>query len=170
MSLPVQESFSIQFDTSEEEFLHGLGILDMAEEKMAQLPQVHCETEHEFIRGVFGKYYIRTIRMPAGMLISSKIHRTEHPFHISEGDVSVWTHKLGTMRFRGPYSGITRPMTKRLLFTHEDTTWTTFHHGEWQTVEEVEADIILPHFNPNLTTPYFDAYNRPSAHAISYHD
>lgn len=169
MSLPVQESFSIQFDTSQEEFLAALGLLDQCEEQMAQLPQVECPTEHEFIKGAFGRYYVRTIFMPAGMLITSKIHRTEHPFHISSGDVSVWTHKLGTTRYRGPYAGVTKPMTKRLLFTHEDTVWTTFHAGSWETPEEVEADIIMPHFNPALPTPYFNANNQPQ-HYVLHND
>jgi hypothetical protein len=166
--LPVEQSFSIQFDTSEEEFLHGLGILDLCEEQMAKLPQLECKTEHEFIKGS-APFYIRTIVMPAGMLITSKIHKTEHPFHISQGDVSVWTKGTGTMRFRGPCSGITRPLTKRLLFTHEETIWSTFHQGEWETVEEVESDIILPHFNPLLSTPYFNAYNEPQ-HYVLHND
>ena len=46
---------------------------------------VHCLTTHMFTDGM----YIREIFMPAGSLITSKIHKTEHPYIVSYGKVAV---------------------------------------------------------------------------------
>lgn len=162
MSLPVEQSFRFEFDTKEGDFLASIGMLDEAEELIAQLPQHEPETIHEFLPSGF---YVRTFIMPKGLLLTSKIHYTEHPFIMSYGDLRIWTEK-GTTHLRGYNTGITRPYTKRLAYVLEETKWSTFHQGEWKTVEEVEADIILPHVNPRLTIPYADANNKPATHHL----
>lgn len=135
-----------------ETFLQSLGMraigdLDRIEAQMVEgLPKVDCKVEHRFTPGL----YIREITMPQGSLITSKIHRTEHPFVISKGRVAVWTEESGVQHLEAPYTGITNPGTRRLLFVWEDTVWTTFHPTKQREVSAVEDEIIEKHINPYL--------------------
>lgn len=99
---------------------------------------------HQFTPGA----YTRRIFMPKGSLIISKIHRTEHQFAVLQGKCRVWTEEGGTVEISAPFSGVTKPGTRRVLFMLEDTSWITFHPTSRTTVEEVEADIIEPHDVP----------------------
>lgn len=46
-----------------------------------------------------------------------------------------------------PYSGVTKPGTKRLIYINEDTIWATVHATDKETVEEVIPDIIAKDFS-----------------------
>ncbi len=102
-----------------------------------------CPLKHTFADGM----YIREITMPAGMFISSKIHKTSHPYFITKGDVTVVTED-GPVRIKAPYSGITPAGTKRALFTHEETVWTTIHLNPDNTedLEVIEGRVIAKDF------------------------
>ncbi|HEY1107424.1 MAG TPA: hypothetical protein VGE76_02290, partial [Opitutaceae bacterium] len=82
-------------------------------------------------------------------IVTSKIHKTEHPFVITQGRVSVYSENDGAQHLRAPYTGITRPGTRRILVIHEDTVWTTFHPTSHTDVARIEADIIEPHQIPS---------------------
>lgn len=97
--------------------------IDRAEEVMRKFPQQEMPLRHVFTPGL----YTREITMPAGTLLTSRIHLFEHPFVISKGAVSVWSDEHGWERFQAPYLGITKPGTRRVLYIHEETVWTTFH-------------------------------------------
>lgn len=103
--------------------------------------------KHHFTPGL----YCREIFMPAGAVLTSKIHNTEHPFVVSLGRCSVYNDATGeAVEIEAPYFGITLPGTRRLLFIHEDTIWTTFHPTHLTDIEEIESAIIRPHLNPLL--------------------
>lgn len=97
--------------------------IDAFEMKAAEMPQVELPVKHTFTPGL----YTRQISMPAGTLLTSRIHLFEHPFVIAAGCVSVWDDETGWKTFRAPYLGVTLPATRRVLYIHEDTTWLTFH-------------------------------------------
>jgi hypothetical protein len=100
---------------------------------------------HYFTPGL----YCREIYMPAGVTLTSKIHKTEHLFIISKGRCTVATEH-GTMELEAPYTGITKPGTKRALVIHEDTIWTTMHATDLTDVDEIEATIIAPTYEQYL--------------------
>jgi hypothetical protein len=85
--------------------------------------------------------YIRQITMPAGMILTSKIHKTTHPYFIMRGDVSVITEE-GKVRIKGPYWGMTKAGTKRVLKIHEETVWITVHSTKETDLEKIEHDLI----------------------------
>lgn len=106
--------------------------------------------KHTFADGL----YIREIFMPKGQVISTGIHKKEHPYFVLKGDLSVLTHE-GVVRIKAPYSGITKPGTKRLIYMHEDTIWTTVHATEKETVEETLNEIIAKDFNdPDISIEF----------------
>jgi len=102
---------------------------------------------HRFTPGM----YIREILMPAGAVLTSQIHKTEHPFVISKGRLLVYHNKdNGWVEFSAPYSGITYPGTRRILIILEDTIWTTFHATELTDLLEIEKYLSEDYINPLL--------------------
>jgi len=71
--------------------------------------------------------YIREIFMPAGTLLTSKIHNTEHPYVVLSGSVRVNIPGVGVKILKAGHNGITEKGTRRVLFIEEDCRWVTFH-------------------------------------------
>jgi len=134
-------------------------IVDNIEAAMMQLPDelIDGPLVHKFTEGI----YIREIFMPAGSLWTSKIHKTEHPYVVSYGKVAVSIDAQEWYEITAPYTGITNPGTRRVLFIIEDCIWTTFHRIDGmksefnnlseeeinKIVEEIEDKILEPHIN-----------------------
>lgn len=89
--------------------------------------------------------YVRETLLPANTFFTTEIHLTRHPFVLSKGHVKVWTRKDGWKEFSAPYTGITEPYTRRLIYTYKEAVWTTFHASEGASVEQIRSEIILPH-------------------------
>ena len=98
--------------------------------------------KHTFADGL----YIREIFMPKGQIISTGIHKKEHPYFVLKGDISVLTDE-GIKRIKAPYNGITKPGTKRLIYMHEDSVWIIVHATDKSTVESVLNDVIAKDFD-----------------------
>ena len=95
---------------------------------------------------IAGGLYIREIFMPKGQLMTTGIHKKEHPFFVLKGDVSVLTEN-GTNRIKAPYNNVTKPGTKRIIYMHEDTVWITVHATEKESIPEILEDIIAKDFD-----------------------
>lgn len=80
--------------------------------------------------------YIREIKMPAGHIIVSEIHKKRHPYFVLEGECSVIT-ETGVERIKAPYYSITPAGTKRVLYIHKDTTWITVHVTDKVDLDEI---------------------------------
>ena len=103
--------------------------------------------KHTFADGC----YIREILMPAGQVIISKIHKKLHPYFIMRGKVSILTDE-GVQHIQAPYSGITKPGTKRVLYMHEDTVFITVSVTDKNDLKEIEDEVIATDFNDPLIT------------------
>lgn len=130
-------------------------LMDQAECIIATGAPVEMPLTHRFTDGM----YIREIFMPAGSILTSKIHKTNHPFVVSKGKCIVYDgNKLETIT--APHTGITKPNTRRLLYIEEDTIWTTFHVTDKGDVDEIEKDIIHEHNNEMLDKELFTKFNK----------
>ncbi len=109
-------------DTDKKLLPAGWDKLNQIERRIAEYPQVECPLEHVFTPNL----YSRKIFMPAGSLITSRIHRFEHPFVILRGKVGVWNDGEWDL-FESGHFGVTKSGSRRLLYTYEDTEWVTFH-------------------------------------------
>lgn len=98
--------------------------------------------KHTFADGC----YIREIFNPAGQIIVTKIHKQEHPFFLMKGKMSILTED-GVVQLEAPYHGITKPGTKRVIYTHTDCVFITVHTTDKKTPEEVEEDVIAKNFD-----------------------
>ena len=123
-------------------------------EKMFELDEVLAQVDGaKFgddcapLRHIFGDgIYIREITMPKGMLVTSKLHKTTHPYFVLKGDVSVET-ETGTVRIKAPYWGITKAGTKRILYIHEETIWVTVHATKETDLKKIEKELIADSYN-----------------------
>lgn len=118
--------------------------LDIIELWMLTFPQVECALEHHFTPGL----YSRQIFNPKGTFIITKTHKTEHQFVISKGKLSIWTEDDGVKTVSAPYFGITKPGTRRLIFSHEDTVFTTFHANPDNETDIAKLEEVLIEHNP----------------------
>lgn len=96
-----------------------------------------CPVKHSFGEGC----YVREWNCPARVVTVSKVHKIAHPFFVLKGKVSVLTDE-GVEVITAPHYGITPPGTKRILYTHEETTWVTVHVTEQTDLDAIEKEII----------------------------
>ncbi|UOF80460.1 putative tail fiber protein [Caudoviricetes sp.] len=107
------------------------------ENEMRKCEQIHIEPVHHFANGV----YAREITIPAGTLLTGKVHKTEHLNIISQGRITVWTED-GMKTVEAPYTIVSRPGTKRVGLAHTDTVWTTIHGTHERDLGRLEAELI----------------------------
>jgi hypothetical protein len=116
-------------------------LINRLEQAMAQLPQQLCPLTHTFTPGL----YTRTILMPAGTKLTSRIHLYEHPFVISQGVVRVRDGEGEWVTLQAPHVGVTKPGTRRVLDVIEDTVWSTFHVTDETDPEKIVDAVTYPH-------------------------
>lgn len=104
---------------------------------MLAQPQVECPVRHYFSQGV----YAREITIPAGTILTGKIHKYEQLNILSKGDISVLTDE-GVRRVQAPFAIVSPPGTKRIAYAHEESVWTTIHGTDLTDVEKIEEAFI----------------------------
>jgi len=102
-----------------------------------------CPLTHSFADGC----YVREIFIPAGMLLTGKIHRHSHPNFLMKGKVAVLTESGGLENIEAPCYMISPAGTKRAVYTHTDCVWITVHVTDKQNLEEIEEEIIAPSYD-----------------------
>ena len=88
-----------------------------------------------------GGCYVREIHNPAHELIITKIHKKEHPFFLMKGEMSILTEE-GIQHIKAPYQGVTKPGTKRAIYTHEECVFVTVHATSSTNIEEIEEEVV----------------------------
>jgi hypothetical protein len=98
--------------------------IDRLEAHMLQVEPtggIALEAWHNFADGLVA----RTIRIPAGTLLTGAPHKAEH-LNVCSGDITVWTEQ-GMRRLTGHHVIEALPGAKRVGMAHADTWWTTVH-------------------------------------------
>lgn len=113
--------------------------IDRLESYMLEQPQLPIEPVHHFAHGI----YAREITIPAGALVTGKIHKTEHLNIVSKGRIAVWTED-GMKEVSAPFTMVSRPGTKRVGYALEETVWTTIHATTETDLASLEAELIAP--------------------------
>ena len=114
------------------------------EAAMLELPnQTVMPLKHTFSEGV----YAREAFLPAGTVLTGKIHKHAHLNIISQGLITVWT-EFGKKLIRGPFTFVSEPGIKRAGKVHEDTVWITVHlnPSNTQDLKEIEQAVIVPSY------------------------
>ncbi len=92
------------------------------EAELLKLPQVDMPVEHEFCSGL----YARTMRIPAGTVLTGAVHAGECFMVIRSGDIVITTD-AGAREFTGGDVVKSKAGTKRAGVALTDTVLTTFH-------------------------------------------
>lgn len=111
--------------------------IERLEHEMLKMPQVEIKTEHTFGPG----FYARTITIPAGTVLTGKVHRTEHIFMVVKGDITLITEE-GRVRVQGGYQTISKPGTKRAGYAHTEVVCTNVHITEEKDLVKLEQQLI----------------------------
>lgn len=137
-SLSLEPKYAAELDLVQRRMeSEGWKKIEMVEDLMETAEnQIIAPLNHVFTPGL----YVREAFLERGSLYTSRIHLTEHPFIISSGIVSVWDDISGWVTYRAPHTGITKPGTRRVLFIHEDTIWSTCHANP---TNETDPDKII---------------------------
>jgi hypothetical protein len=118
-------------------------VIDVVENIIANQPQVECPVTHRFTTNM----YIREVFVPANTILTSEIHRHEHPHVLSMGKITMWDGEGGEITISAPYCGITKANARRVVLVHEDCIFTTFHVTQATNVEDAEKDIFVEYEN-----------------------
>lgn len=115
-------------------------------------PPKDCPVTHHFTRGngETGQIYTRTILMKAGSIVTSKVHRWEHPFFVMTGSMTWFNedNDHDIIHIQAPYFGITKPGTRRAILIHEDVLMSACYATHLTDVAEIERTIIEAHYVP----------------------
>lgn len=95
--------------------------------------------EHHFADGVYG----RELFVPAGSLITGKIHRHSTLNVLVQGDITVTTPD-GLKRIQAPAVFVSAPGTKKVGFAHTDVRWLNVHPTKLKDLASIEAKFIVP--------------------------
>lgn len=114
------------------------------EEAMRAAPdQVDLDayTEHFFAPGV----YVRKLTIPAGVVLTGKIHRHEIMNILVSGTIKVTTDS-GVEEITGPVIFNSAAGTKKAGYALTDVIWLNVHPTELTDLDEIEHEFIAPSF------------------------
>ncbi|MDB5607780.1 MAG: hypothetical protein JWP25_4680 [Bradyrhizobium sp.] len=110
--------------------------VELLEAEMLKHERIEIPVKHHFSPGV----YAREITIPAGTLLTGRIHKFEQLNILSGGTISVLTQD-GMQEVTAPFTVVSPPGTKRIAYAHTDCTWTTI-----LATEETDPEAIEAHF------------------------
>lgn len=113
------------------------------ERELLTLPQLEIEIRHHFAPGV----YAREALIPAGSLVTGKIHKSAHLNIIAYGRILIYNAEDNTsVEIIGPYTFTSQAGTKRVGIALEDTSWMTVHVTNETDIDKIEAEVIAKTF------------------------
>ena len=115
--------------------------IERLEDEMLELPQVDIPVVHRFAPSL----YIREITVPAGVVMTGRVHRFEHFSAMVSGEMSTLVGER-IERIKGYRPFIAAAGTKRVGYTHTPVVWVTCHHnpGNLRDIEQIEAMLCEP--------------------------
>ena len=102
-------------------------------------PQVELKTEHYFSGGM----YCRKVFRPAGTIIVGKIHKSDHLFMCTSGEIIAWSEK-GMVTLKAGDVIESKAGTKRATLAVVDSIGVTVHKTDKTDLDEIEAELIEP--------------------------
>lgn len=114
-------------------------LFDKFEEESLNTPQFILPVRNFFCE----KQYIRETSVPAGITLTSEIHKTEHPFFLLKGKLLIGEQNSGkVVLIEAPFICITTPGTRRIVTALEDSVVATCHVTELTDIEAIGDEIL----------------------------
>lgn len=101
---------------------------------------------HHFADGIYG----RELFIPAGTVLTGKIHLHSTLNLLIQGDITVTTPD-GMKRIQAPAVFVSAPGTKKAGYAHTDTIWVNVHPTKLTDLDAIEAKFIVPEKLPAIT-------------------
>jgi quercetin dioxygenase-like cupin family protein len=121
------------------------------QEEISKMPQAEdMVTDHFFADGM----YSRRVFRKAGTLIVGKVHKKDHFFICTKGEIIAWTEK-GMKKLSAGDIIECKSGTKRVTLATMDSVGTTIHRTDKTDLDEIEAELIEPD-----ETALFDSSNK----------
>jgi len=102
-----------------------------------ELAPVEMPVQHHFSHGVYG----RELSIPAGTVLTGKIHKFDSLNVLLEGELLVLTDQ-GVKHVKAGHLEVSPPGTKRAAYALTDTRWLTVHGTHETDVDQIEAKFI----------------------------
>lgn len=128
--------------------------IDRWDDYAKDLPQVEVPAKESFVNGM----YVREIMIPAGTLLTGRVHKYPYVDIMLSGKLDVITPD-GVKRLEGYHNMAGVPGRKRAGYAYEDTHWVTVHRTDHKNQE-----TILDHLTFFSMREYND-YRRAIDHA-----
>ena len=103
---------------------------------------IELEVFHHFTPGM----YARELRIPAGVLLTGKIHKTEHLNILAKGRIEI-SNMGESKEMIAPCVFVSQPGTKRAGYAHEDSVWITIHATTETDLKILESDLVTNSFD-----------------------
>jgi len=114
-------------------------IVELEQVIARQLAPVPFETIHTHAPGL----YIRTVRMPAGAVATGRVHRTEHVFLVTRGELTV-AGDGEVRRVSAGFQCVSKPGAKRAVFCHTDVEVSNVHITTQTDPARLELELVEP--------------------------
>lgn len=109
------------------------------EGEIRKLPAVDCPVTHHFADGIYG----REMHIPAGTVLTGKVHRFSTLNLLIQGEITVTTPD-GMKRISAPAVFVSEPGTKKAGYAHTDVTWVNVHPTKLRDLASIEEKFIEP--------------------------
>lgn len=106
---------------------------------LTQLEPAEAPVEHHFAYGIYG----REMFIPAGTMLTGKIHRFSTMNILLEGEITVTTPD-GMKRLSAPAIFTSPPGCKKAGYAHTDVRWVNVHPTKLTDVASIERKFIEP--------------------------
>jgi len=111
------------------------------EEHILQLPQTVLPIEHYHIDGV----YARSMFIPAGTLLTGKIHNFESIAILAKGTIRI-TNGTESYVISEGHIMVDQPGVKRLGYAETDVVFITVHRTDNTEIEAIEDELVSATF------------------------
>jgi quercetin dioxygenase-like cupin family protein len=112
-------------------------VLALEEAIRRDLDPVEMPVQHHFSHGVYG----RELFIPAGTVLTGKIHKLDNLNILLEGELLVLTDQ-GVKHVKAGHVEVSPPGTKRAAYALTDTRWLTVHGTHKTDVDDIEAEFV----------------------------
>ena len=114
-----------------------IGELDAA---IKEMEQVELETNHYFADGT----YTRELMIPAGTVLTGKIHRYSCINILVKGKIKVVTSE-DEYDIEAPYTFVSGPGVRKAGYVIEDAIWINVHPWDGNmNLEQIEQQVVVP--------------------------
>lgn len=103
--------------------------------------KAQTDTQHYQIKGV----YARTMFVPAGMLVTGKIHNFESIGILAQGTMRI-TNGETSVLVSAPYISVDKPGIKRLGYAETDCTFISVHRTDAEEITDIEDELVSDTF------------------------